>query len=413
MNIYSNLARARRVVGRLLRAQSPKAPGLWAGYTRDAMYLVNAFDCTEEDLVSSQSIGDKFLNDITSRSCNWYLPAFTNPFYGGLYTIFRLAAFLKMRYGIQQRFVICGQADVDHIRTLVSKAQIQLTDSDILILTDHHNLTSIPSSEYSICTLWTTAYVLLKVKNTARKFYMIQDFEPGFYPNGTTQAQAELTYSFGFHGICNTEPILAMYQTYGGTGITLVPSVDHRVFYSVPRKPQSPVKRIFLYARPGTPRNAFELAISSLRIAKQRLGSKIEVLCAGEDWNADAFGVGTFVKNLGTLSIAETAALYQTCDIGIALMMTKHPSYLPIELMASGALVISNINTYTSWFMKHNKNCLLSLPSQSCLANTICFAVEHFDDLSNIRSSALESISTQLQTWDHNIQIVCEYILSV
>jgi len=413
VSITSNFARARRALGRLLKEGSPAAPGLWAGYTRDAMYLINAFDCTEEDLVSSHQLGDIFVNDTSSRSCNWYLPAFNNPFYGGLYTIFRLAAFLKVRYGIQQRFIICGQADISHTRILISNAQAQLTGSDILILSDHHNLTSIPPSEYSICTLWTTAYVLLKVKNTGRKFYMIQDFEPGFYPNGTTQAQAELTYSFGFHGICNTAPILAMYQSYGGKGITLVPSVDARVFYSVPGKTQSPVKRIFLYARPGTPRNAFELAISSLRIAKQRLGSKIEVLCAGEDWNADAFGVGTLVKNLGTLSIAETAALYQTCDIGIALMMTKHPSYLPIELMASGALVISNRNTYTSWFMKHNKNCLLSLPSQSCLANTICFAVEHFDDLSDIRISALESISTELKTWDQNLQVVCDYILSV
>lgn len=413
MNLSVNLARARRAIGRVLRAESPKAPGLWAGYTRDAMYLINAFDCTEEDLAICHQTGDKLANDVQNRSCNWYLPEFNNPFYGGLYTIFRLAAFLKVRYGIQQRFIICGQADIDQIRLLVSKAQTQLTGSDILILNDYQNLTNIPECDYSICTLWTTAYILLKVKNTGRKFYMIQDFEPGFYPNGSTQAQAELTYSFGFHGICNTAPILAMYKSYGGAGITLVPSVDGRIFYPVPKKSPSQVKRIFLYARPGTPRNAFELALASLRIAKQRLGSTIEILCAGEDWNVDAFGAGAIVKNLGTLSIAETAALYQTCDIGIALMMTKHPSYLPIELMACGALVISNKNSYTSWFMKHNNNCLLSLPSQSCLANTICFAVEHFDELSDIRNSALESISTELKSWDHNLQTVCEYILSL
>ena len=34
-----------------------------------------------------------------------------------------------------------------------------------------------------------------------RTFYLIQDFEPGFYPAGTNFALAEETYKLGLYGL--------------------------------------------------------------------------------------------------------------------------------------------------------------------------------------------------------------------
>ena len=44
-----------------------------------------------------------------------------------------------------------------------------------------------------------------------RKFYMIQDFEPMFYPAGTLYALAEESYRLGLYGLCNTEHMLRLY----------------------------------------------------------------------------------------------------------------------------------------------------------------------------------------------------------
>jgi hypothetical protein len=44
------------------------------------------------------------------------------------------------------------------------------------------------------------------------------------------------------------------------------------------------------------------------------------------------------VENLGLLDYRQTADLYRTCHAGAVLMLTRHPSYIPLELMASGAL---------------------------------------------------------------------------
>ncbi len=38
-------------------------------------------------------------------------------------------------------------------------------------------------------------------RSLGRRFYLVQDMEPGFYPAGSEAALAEMTYRFGFHGV--------------------------------------------------------------------------------------------------------------------------------------------------------------------------------------------------------------------
>ena len=83
-------------------------------------------------------------------------------------------------------------------------------------------LGDIPGADGGVCTLWTTAYYLLKFNKVKRKFYFIQDYEPLFYPGGSTYAQTEATYRFGFYGIANTQGMKDVYETeYGGRAVSL------------------------------------------------------------------------------------------------------------------------------------------------------------------------------------------------
>ena len=82
----------------------------------------------------------------------------------------------------------------------------------------------------SIATLWITAYTVAHFRRTKRKFYLIQDFEPMFYPAGTPYALAEESYRLGLYGICNTEHLLAIYERrFGGRGGSFLPAVDREV----------------------------------------------------------------------------------------------------------------------------------------------------------------------------------------
>lgn len=401
---------AKRILARDL-ADLHRRASTWGGYTDDALQLAQVIDCSPEDLKRQQQHPERVAEVVSDRVCNWYLPSFDNPFYGGIMTILRLADYLYRTHGIKQRFLICGSAQKDEVRANLIRAFEQLAHAEVLILDSTEAIINIPASDYSIATLWTTAYVLVGVRNTGYKFYMIQDFEPAFYPAGSTYAQAELTYRFGFYGIANTQSIKEIYENnYGGTAVVLKPNIDKTVFYpSREERPATP-KRMFYYARPGTPRNGFELAAAALKKVKAKHGESIDIVCAGAGWNPADFGLNDVVRTVGMLPYAETGELYRSCHVGFVMMMTKHPSYLPFELMACGSLVVTNHNEANTWLLKDGKNCLLSLPTASCLAETLSFALENYEALGSVRKHAAESILTEYGEWDKSFSSVGDFI---
>jgi SAM-dependent methyltransferase len=387
-------------------------PSTWAGYTRDALQFASIIDCVPHQLLLPQQHPERISENKTERTCNWYLPPFDYPFYGGIMTILRLADSLYREYGIQQRFLICGGSDASSIRAHLSQSFPSLSHADVKVLATAEAITHIPPSDYSIATLWTTAYVLLGVQNTGYKFYLIQDFEPAFYPAGSTYAQAELTYRFGFYGICNTQTLKDIYERdYGGCAVVLEPSVDTNVFYPGDKRQSSP-KRLFYYARPKTPRNGFELAAAALVRIKQQYGSALDIVCAGAAWRPREYGLRGIVRSVGLLPYAATADLYRSCHVGYVMMMTKHPSYLPFELMACGATVVANFNEANTWLLKNRENCLLSLPSASCLASTLSYALDHHDELWPLRQNAADYVLYGLDSWEESMSKVARFMFN-
>jgi O-antigen biosynthesis protein len=382
-------------------------------YSEDAMVFSQIQDFCMDDIECSQLHGG--LKPSSSYTANWYLPGFQNPFYGGIMTILRFATYLLDHENIHQRFLICGNEDAAKVQKSIVAAFPSLEKSEILILNSSDAISQIPESDISFATLWTTAYVLLRIKNTKLKFYFIQDFEPLFYPAGSTYAQVEATYRFGFYGITNTISLRKIYESeYGGQGIHFTPCVDTNVFYPnlEPRK-SSDCKRIFFYGRPNHPRNAFELAISAMRLVKGKYGNSVEILSAGADWNPQDYGLEGIVQNLGLLNYKETGDLYRSCDIGLSMMMTKHPSYLPFEMMACGVLVIANVNNSTSWLLKNRQNCLITYPSATCIFKTIEEAIENMKDFEAIKQNATSLILKYHSSWTTEFQKVSEFILSL
>ena len=385
---------------------------IWASYTRNAMRLANKIDCLPEELVRQQQNPECIAVNVTDRICNWYIPSFSSPFYGGIMTILRLADYLQRCHGIKHRMLVCGNSQPDEIRANIARAFPELGNAEVMILNNPHSSHNIPPADYSIATLWFTAYMLLGVKNTGYKFYMIQDFEPAFYPAGSTYAQAELSYYFGFYGIANTQSIKEIYERdYKGCAVVLRPSIDRTVFYPSTAEKTTSSKRLFYYARPDTPRNGFELAAAALRRLNQKYGKSIDIVCAGADWNPADYGLNGVIRNLGMLPYKETGDLYRSCHVGLVMMMTKHPSYLPLELMACGTIVVANYNPANIWLLKNDDNCLLSAPSASCLAATLSYGLDHYDELAPLRQRAAKQILTDTGDWDSSLSEVAQFIL--
>ena len=68
--------------------------------------------------------------------------------------------------------------------------------------------------------------------------------------------------------------------------------------------------------------------------------------------------LGRGIEHLGFLDYGDTGPLYRTCDVGLTLQVSEHPSYLPLELLACGVPVVAFDHPAGDWLLRHDHNCL-------------------------------------------------------
>jgi glycosyltransferase involved in cell wall biosynthesis len=110
------------------------------------------------------------------------------------------------------------------------------------------------------------------------------------------------------------------------------------------------------------------------------------------------------------LDYRDTADLYRTCDVGLTLSVSKHPSYLPLELMASGALVVSNINTAGAWLLKDGENCILAEPTAESLCRALETALNDDEMRQRLTRNAVDYIRKDFADWPSRIDAVYSYM---
>lgn len=368
------------------------------------------FQITSQDIADSKKAmgGEK---PETIKSATWFIPYFNHIAFGGIQTIFRYIDKLG-REGVHNNIVIYDNptVDVEQMKHHIAQYFPDLKNYDITVFGDDKikGLEKLPPTDIAFCTLWVSAYLLLKFNKTKRKYYFIQDYEPLFYVAGSTYALAESTYRFGFFGVVNTPGLLAaINQRHGLEGIAFIPAVNQQLYYPDPNRNNKKV-RIFFYARPRNPRNAFNLAVMTCKLLLDKYGKQIEIIAAGSDWDEAEYGLGGQINNLGLLkSLPEVAALYRNCDIGFSFMLNKHPSYQMLEYAASGMATVMNYNEDHEWIYKDGQNCLLAEPSPAAMAEKIGLLIED----EKLRAKLVAGAKEQLgYTWDQQTQRIWHHI---
>jgi hypothetical protein len=209
-----------------------------------------------------------------------------------------------------------------------------------------------------VATAWWTAYAGERIQQwqesewktkAAPLVYCIQDFEPGFYKWSSRYLLAESTYHNKNSIAVINSPSLANYFEKQGFRFSkkyvFTPVLHPVLKMQAAKLPEGKRnKQILFYGRPSVERNAIELIIAALRIwsANYANASNWTIVSAGEDYTAPALLNGAKISVLGKLSIDAYAKLLSDSAIGIALMVSPHPSYPPVEMAAFGMQVISN-----------------------------------------------------------------------
>jgi glycosyltransferase involved in cell wall biosynthesis len=339
---------------------------------QDRLDMVEALDFTAADLEENRaSLRRAETMREPIRTVHWYVPYFDYAFYGGVHTILRFATGLLDRHGIRSDLVFYDRPSVSaaEMKAKVVQPFPALRDIEVHVL--QSPMQTVPPADASIATFWTSAYAVLKNRTSARKFYFIQDYEPLFYPAGTYYALVEATYRFGFPGIMNTPGLCDVYRRdFGARAVAFTPATDAELFYPPPAREERPF-RVFFYGRPETDRNAFELGLAALLRLKQRHRTEVDVVVAGSEVPPEIAHRAPGLRLLGRIPYDQTGDLYRQCHAGLVLMLTKHPSYLPFELMSCGAVPVVNVNHANEWLLRHEETALVAEPSPSLLADAL------------------------------------------
>ncbi|MDQ1581474.1 MAG: hypothetical protein QOD05_2249 [Microbacteriaceae bacterium] len=183
---------------------------------------------------------------------------------------------------------------------------------------------------------WETAYPAFLDRSRARRFYFVQDYEPSFYALGSQSLFAENTYRFGFHGITAGGWLAhKLNSEYGMRTDHFDFAVDKQHYSVINTEPRN---ELFFYARPVTPRRAFEFGMIALADFAA-LKPDVTINLAG--WDVSNWDVPFEYNNLASLDISQLNEIYNRCAAGL-VMSLSNMSLLPLELLSSGVTPVVN-----------------------------------------------------------------------
>ena len=190
-----------------------------------------------------------------------------------------------------------------------------------------------------IASWWQTAYFL---KNNINKvkypFYFVQDFEPSFFPMGSSYILCENTYKMGFTHICSGPWCKAFLENkYDAEADYFQLPIDFEVYNTnKPRTKQN--KNVVFFAKPEMPRRCYEIGVQALA-EFSLLRPDVEIIFFGSDKvDVAALPFKTTLRNL-LPTLDDLADLYRNADVGIAFSSTN-PSLIPYEMICCGCPVV-------------------------------------------------------------------------
>ncbi len=273
--------------------------------------------------------------------------------FGGVGTAMILAALLAARRGARLRVVTRTERALPaNLHTVLSLYGISLADEVEFAFPSIHapqSAVDVFDDELFVTTSWWTTESTLAAVPGSRILYVLQEDERMFYPGGDDHLRcSRLLANENVHVAVNTQGLLDHLVASGlphlaRTARAFEPAFPAHVYSRRPRAEGR--RRLMFYARPNHVRNLFYFGLEVLDSAVARGivdPAKWELLLVGAHVPAFQLCDGTVAQRIEGLSWPDYAALAGTIDVGLCLMYTPHPSYPPLDLAASGAVVVTN-----------------------------------------------------------------------
>jgi len=305
----------------------------------------------------------------SKKIINWIIPDFGIGS-GGHMTIFRIIQHLESR-GYENNIYMFGKTRYKHagiIKDTIGKYFLPLK-AEVFVGWKY-----MKDSSAVFATSWPTAYALAKTINTRKRLYLVQDFEPSFYPMSSDYIFAENTYKMGFHCICASKWLAeTLNSKYNAKTDFFNLGFDENYYYPSRKSKRNKKKSIVFYGRWVTPRRAFELGVLALNRIKSRFPN-VDIKIFG--WQEKRKDIPFQYKNLGILSQKKLGDLFRKSTIGLSLSLSN-VSLMPFEMMACGLPVVELENPSITDLFEPNKEILLSKYTPHSIENNIAKLLEN------------------------------------
>lgn len=303
--------------------------------------------------------------------------------FGGVGTAIILAAQLSIRMNAALRIITrTEKAPPENVQHILSVYGIELEHEIQFVFAgvdDRLQEVEIQPGEMFITTSWWTTAATLPAVPHADIVYLLQEDERMFYPYGDDRLKCEQILGHkGIRFLINTK---LLFDHLIATGLPNIatqadwfePAFPPNLFY--PRKTTLTGKRrFFFYARPNNLRNLFHLGLEVIdRAINQGVldAEEWEIYLVGKDIPPVSFGNGVLPQRCEDLSWSEYAELAGTVDLALSLMYTPHPSYPPLDMAASGAVVVTNSFGNKQDLSGYSTNILCAEPCVDALVEAV------------------------------------------
>ncbi|MBR2927028.1 MAG: glycosyltransferase [Clostridia bacterium] len=287
--------------------------------------------------------------------------------FGGISTAMNLFESIRKTLGCEAR-IISTDADVNAQSSTAPKEYTIVSSEDngaeplqLLAFNDRHAKTfPVRENDIFVTTAWWTTYNIRNVMDWQKEtygrehrplIYIVQDYEPGFYPWSSRYLMAESTYRMDVptYAIINSG-LLKDFFVSSGYQFTkswyFEPVLNQKLAAYLPTDGETlhKEKQILVYGRPSVDRNAFALLVETLKLWYREMPDAAEwrLFSAGEAHKDVEIGEGCVLQSLGKLSLEQYAKTMLDTYAGLSLMVSPHPSYPPLEMSTFGIKTVTN-----------------------------------------------------------------------
>lgn len=340
--------------------------------------------------------------------------------YGGVATAMIFSVLLARRLNARLRLVTrTEKADEANLHSILNIHGIDWRDNVDFTFADQADSThqiDVGERDLFVTTSWWTTHCVREAVDPSRIIYLLQEDERMFYPLddnhlrcSETLRDPELTF------VINSKLLFQHLVAHGlehitANGYSFEPAFPPRHYYYNDLR-QDSKRNFFFYARPLNARNLY---YRGLEVLNQAIEAGIFDPCewefhfVGKNLEPLILAHGIQPKLLQGLRWEEYMNVVRKMDVGLSLMYTPHPSYPPLDLASSGAVVVTNRYGVKQNLNQYSKNIICTDVSVNQLLDGLARAVCLSKNLSERRENYRQN--TFSPSWEQSLDSVISAI---